>query len=350
MRILFDIVHPAHVHFFKHMIRELEHRGHQTRILARDKEVTCSLLDAYALPYESVGRPSRHGKLGQLAELVHRDYTLVRTIRDFGADVVATRNPAGVQAARVAGVPGIFDTDDGTAVGIHFHSARPFAHFMTSPDCIPEYWGTRHFRYRGYKQGAYLHPDHFTPNKDVLRQLSVDEGERFFVVRLVALEASHDTHIRGLDEDTRRELIHRLQQHGRVFLSAEKNPPAEFKDLVLDLPPHRMHDVLAFAHLVVGDSQTVAAEAAVLGTPAIHISTFAGRVSYLTEMEHRYGLVFGFQPQERTAILQKLQDLLDMGSELVPVMQERQQTLLGEKINVSDWFVDFIEQRRGAGE
>ena len=47
MRVLFDIVHPAHVHFFKHMIWELEKRGHQTRIGRR----TCSSsADETALP------------------------------------------------------------------------------------------------------------------------------------------------------------------------------------------------------------------------------------------------------------------------------------------------------------
>ena len=36
MRVLFDIVHPAHVHFFKHMLTGLAKRGHETRIVARE--------------------------------------------------------------------------------------------------------------------------------------------------------------------------------------------------------------------------------------------------------------------------------------------------------------------------
>ncbi|MCP4500245.1 MAG: DUF354 domain-containing protein [Deltaproteobacteria bacterium] len=350
MRIVFDIVHPAHVHFFKNMIWALEEKGHTTRILAREKEVTCRLLDELKLPYETVGRPSERGRLGQLAELVRRDLTLVHLIRDFDADVVVTRNPAGVQAARLLNVPGIFDTDDGKAAGIHFQAARPFAHFLTSPDCLPEYWGNRHFRYQGYKQSAYLHPDHFTPDESVLEELGVDPAEKFFIVRLVAMNASHDNGESGMTLDAKREVIQRLQKHGRVFLSSEKDPPEEWKHLQFNLAPHRLHDALAFAHLIVGDSQTMAAEAAMLGTPSVRASTFAGRISYLQEMEHRYGLTFGFHPREMTSLLCKLDELLDMGDELTPLMTERRQKMLSEKINVADWFVDFIEQRRGASE
>jgi len=350
MRIVFDIVHPAHVHFFKNMIRSLEARGHQTRILARDKEVTCRLLDEMGFAYQTVGRPSDKGRLGQLAELVKRDLTLVKLIRDFDADVVVTRNPAGVQAARLLNIPGIFDTDDGTTAGIHFHAARPFAHFLTSPDCLPEYWGNRHFRYRGYKQSAYLHPDHFTPDESVLDELGVARDEKFFIVRLVAMNASHDTGESGMTLDTKRAVIERLQQHGRVFLSSEKNPPDEWSDLTFKLAPHRLHDALAFAHMIVGDSQTMAAEAAMLGTPSVRASTFIGRIHYLQEMEHTYGLTFGHHPREGTAILQKIDELLDMGDDLTAVMAERREKMLDEKINVADWFVDFIEQRRGAGQ
>src|SRR5687767_10350819 len=122
MRVLFDIVHPAHVHFFKHMIPALRARGHDTVILARDKDGTCALLDHYGLAYRSVGRPAK-GRAAQLAELVRRDYELAKLARKFGADAIITRNPAGVQAARLAGTVGVFDTDSGSAVGVHFHAA-----------------------------------------------------------------------------------------------------------------------------------------------------------------------------------------------------------------------------------
>jgi hypothetical protein len=37
LKILIDIGHPAHVHFFRNAIRVLEGRGHDVKVTARDK-------------------------------------------------------------------------------------------------------------------------------------------------------------------------------------------------------------------------------------------------------------------------------------------------------------------------
>ena len=55
MRVLFDMGHPAHVHFFKNTIKNLKRDGHQVKITARNKEVTLALLKAYGLDYENRG-------------------------------------------------------------------------------------------------------------------------------------------------------------------------------------------------------------------------------------------------------------------------------------------------------
>jgi predicted glycosyltransferase len=342
MRILFDIVHPAHVHFFKHMIRALRERGHETAILARDKDVTSALLDHYGLTHDTVGRPSRHGRLGQLLELVHRDLVVARLARSFGADIIATRNPAGVQGARLAGALGIFDTDDGSAAGIHFHAARPFAHYLTSPDCLPERWGRRHVLYPGYKQSAYLHPDHFTPDPTVLSDLGLSTDEPFFVVRFVAMDASHDKGEDGMSHEAKRAVLLRLQKHGRVFLSCESKVPDEWAHLAYQLAPHRLHDLLAFASIFVGDSQTMAAEAAYLGTPALRCSSFAGRLSLLDELEHRYGLTWAFPPDATAALLKKLDELLAR-TDVRSSIAEGRARMLSKTTNVAVWFTDFIE-------
>lgn len=345
MRILFDIVHPAHVHFFKHMIRDLNARGHETTIVARDKDVTSRLLDEYGFKHLTVGRPSDKGKRGQFAELLSRDLTLAKEILRFGADVVVTRNPAGVHAARFTGRVGIFDTDDGSAAGIHFKAARPFAHWLTSPDCLTERWGRRHVPYAGYKQSAYLHPDHFTPDASVLSDLGLAKDEPFFVVRFVAMNASHDGGEAGMSITTKREMLKKLQAQGRVFLSCESKVPDEWAHLSYKLAPHRLLDLMAFARLVVGDSQTMTAEAAFMGTPALRSSTFARRIAYLTEMEQKYGLTWAFHPSEERPFMGKLDQLLALGPDLRGSIAQGRERMLSEKINIAKWFTEFILEK-----
>ena len=45
MRILFDLGHPAHVHYFKYLIKLLKKNGNQILIIAREKDVTHHLLE-----------------------------------------------------------------------------------------------------------------------------------------------------------------------------------------------------------------------------------------------------------------------------------------------------------------
>ena len=55
MNILFDIIHPAHVHLFRHLIEHLKANKHKVTIVSRNnKDVTCDLLDHYGFEHISI--------------------------------------------------------------------------------------------------------------------------------------------------------------------------------------------------------------------------------------------------------------------------------------------------------
>jgi len=78
----------------------------------------------------------------------------------------------------------------------------------------------------------------------------------------------------------------------------------------IKINPLDMHHILAYAKLFIGDSQTMAAEAGVLGTPFIRFNDFVGRISYLDELENTYNLGFGFKTDEEDRLLKKIDELL----------------------------------------
>lgn len=302
MRVLFDIVHPAHVHFYRHLHDMLRAEGHAIQIVARDKEVTLQLLDAFDMAYEWTGRAGSKTTIARAAELVTRDVALIRAARRFRPDVVLTRNPAGVHAGRVVGAWTVYDSVDGRAAGVHFQLGAPLAHVITSPNWLDEDYGPRHRRYRGPKELAYLHPDRFRPDPDVRAELGVADGQPLFVLRFVANDAVHDTHTVGLDGAQRSALVERLRALGHVVISSEEPLPPELEPLRFRLGPERIHHVLAAADFFVGDSGSMAAEAGVLGTPALRLSSWVGPVrGYLGRMERDYGLVRCFTPELRSA-------------------------------------------------
>ncbi|MFP4057180.1 MAG: DUF354 domain-containing protein [Candidatus Brocadiia bacterium] len=342
MRALFDISHPAHVHFFKHIVRGLEGRGHETSIVARDKDVTLPLLDHYGFQYVTVGRSGHRTMVGQFAELVRRDWVIRRVARRFRPDVILTRNPCGVQVARLVGAVGVFDTDNGREAGIHLRAALPFAHIITSPDCLPDHFGPKHVKYPGYKQTAYLHPNHFSPDPGVRDELGVGADEPYCIVRFVAMDASHDAGHAGLDLATKAEIIEFLRERTRVFITCEGPVPEAWAALELSISPHRIHDALAFARLCVGDSGSMAAEAALLGRPGIFCHSFAGSLSHLGELEERYGLAWSFKPHERGRILEKLDELVSQPPDEAGLAAAHQR-LLAEKCDVAQWMCDALD-------
>lgn len=341
--VLVDIVHPAHVHFYRQLHRQLVEDGVDVTVIARQKDVTHALLDGFGIPYTSYGTSGQKGLAGQLAELVGRDVAIARLLRRTGASVVVTRNPAGVQAARALRRFGIFDTDDGRAAGIHFRAAAPFAHIITTPTSITEDYGAKHRRYNGYKALAYLHPSAFRPDPSVRDALGVGPDEPYSIVRFVDMVASHDRNEAGLAEAGKRHLVDDLAARMRVFVSSEAPLPAELEPLRLRIPPHQMHDALALATCYVGDSQTMAAEAALVGTPSFQISTWSRRLAYLVELEDAYGLVRSFTPAQveeaRAAIRETLDD--DGAEARRRAGWER---MLAEKEDVATWYLDLVRE------
>ncbi len=311
MRVLFDIVHPAHVHFYRHLHDELRADGHDTLVVARDKEVTLELLDAFGIPYEWSGHAGAKSLPARAAELVARDVFVTRLSRRFRPDVVCTRNPVGVHAGRLVGATTVFDTVDGRAARVHFSLSAPLAHVITSPSWLDEDYGRRHRRYRGPKELAYLHPGRFRPDPGIRQALGVGPEERLFVLRSVANDAMHDLHSVGLATGQRDALVERLGSLGRVVISSEGPLPGALEPLRYRLGPERIHDLLAAADLYVGDSGTMAAEAAVLGTPALRLSSWVGPVhGYLGRMESDYGVVRCFTPEQVPAFDAALDETL----------------------------------------
>ena len=110
--------------------------------------------------------------------------------------------------------------------------------------------------------------------------------------------------------------------------------------------------MMAFASLYIGDSQTMAAEAGVLGAPFVRFNDFVGRIGYLCELEDVYELGYGIhatqlkseelirladgsaQPSGVEELYKRVEQLVSMPSdERRATFQSRRQKMLSEKID-----------------
>jgi predicted glycosyltransferase len=252
-----------------------------------------------------------------------------------------------VHAARAGFLLGclsaVLNDDDAAAVPLFRWLAYPLASAIVTPTALAhERWGARHLVYRSYHALFYLHPNRFRPDPAIRAELGIDDSRPYAIVRLSALEAHHDRGVTGVSHAVLRALVDGVGRRVRVFVSSEKALAPEFESLRIALPPERIHHALAGATFFLGDSQTMTAEAAVLGTPAFRINDFVGRIAYLRELEE-YELAFGFRPPDEKAALETLERVLAMPDRSA-VFAARRRKLLSETIDPVPWFVDQMEK------
>ncbi len=77
MRVLIDIGHPAHVHFFRRPAALLRERGYEVIVTSRHKDMAIDLLDAFGIPHVPLSVMGKGGALGLLKELCERDVRLL---------------------------------------------------------------------------------------------------------------------------------------------------------------------------------------------------------------------------------------------------------------------------------
>lgn len=337
MRVLIDISHPAHVHFFRNIIFQLLNEGHVVKVVSRDKDITLELLDLYKIEHTSLSQaPKKKSVLKFAQEMFVHCFRLLRIARKFKPDIML--QIAGTFVAPIGKMLScptyiFYDTE---FAKLSNAIAYPLATKIFTPSCYEEYIGGKQVRYSGYHELAYLHPDVFSPQKSFLAKNGINISEKFFIVRFVNWAAVHDYKEEGFGLNNKIRLINMLSGYGKVLISSESELPKELEQYASCIPYNEIHHVMAFASLVIGESATMASEAAVLGVPGVFISTTPR--GYTTEQESRYGLVYNFKPKEQQECLDLAERIAQSKLSFTQEKYKRRRgLLLKEKINVTKW-------------
>lgn len=337
MNILIDIGHPGHVHFFRHAAGVWAKRGHQVHFTARHKDVTLQLLQAYRLPYDCLST-AQSGIASLAFEMLEHQCKLTRIIRNFQPDVLLSIGGTFMaHIAKLMKVPTIIFSDT-EAASFSNRITFPFATYVCTPACFEQELGKKHIRYNGYQELAYLHPNQFKPDKQALQELGLQPGEKFFLIRFVSWGAAHDIGKGGFSDADKLELVQKLNRFGRVLISSEGELPQALQPFMVEINPSRMHDLLYYAHLYIGEGATMAAESAILGTPCIYVNPL--RAGTISELSDRYQLLEQFF-LARPAIERAIQ--LAQTENIKSDQKKKLAILLEEKIDVTAWIIPLAE-------
>ena len=341
MRVYVDIAHPAHAHALRFFIGEMEARGHEILVSARDKDITHNLLRAWDIPFINRGKGHRSPFVfslpGKITNLIKVIIGLFPVVKKFRPDLVISYSSYhAALTGRLLGRPVITFEDTENVPLLHMVN-RILSTRMVTPACFEKDLGRKHIRFDGYKELASLHPARFTP-----LPLPGDFQVPYIVMRLVSWSAWHDRGHTGISDRMKIAVAGRLSAYGRVFISSEVPLEDPLRRYEMNIDSNLAHSVLAGARLFFGESASMAAEAAVLGVPAIYIDN-TGR-GYTRDLEREHGLLFNFGEDDAAVqlALDKAVGLLQ-NPDLQKEWQQKRTGMLVGKIDVTAMMVEMAE-------
>ncbi|MDI6401479.1 DUF354 domain-containing protein [Balneolaceae bacterium ANBcel3] len=347
MSILFHLGHPAHFHLFKNVILKLQKEGHIIHILIKDKDVLRKLLDHSGFDYVNILPEGKSaGKTGLFKDLFRRGRRMITYCKRHKPDLLIGTSADISYVGKLLNIPAVnVNEDDAHVVPMHAWISYPGATSILSPEsCDNGRWNKKTEFYPGYHELAYLHPDHFNPDPTITSKYT-NPDKPYFILRFASLNAHHDSGIRGVNDSLAGLLIEKLKPYGDILITSERPLTKQLEPYRIPVDPIDMHHLLAHAKLVIGDSQTMSAEAGVLGTPFIRYNDFVGRIGYLNELENKYKLGFGIIPDHPEELLKKAEELA-ASDETEKIFMERKELMLKAKINVADFLYRYISERQ----
>lgn len=335
MKILIDIGHPAHVHLFKNLSRNLQKKGHSIFFSVRTGEQEAQLLEKYDFNYKIIGK-KKHSIIGKVYGLFLFTFRILILSLKIRTDLFISHGS--IYAGYVAFMlrkSHIALEDSGNMEQLRF--SIPTSSVIISPDILDKKLGKKHITYKGYHELSYLSPKYFKPDNNIKSLLGLSEDDSYCILRFIAWGASHDLYQNGLSQEDKIEIVMYLSDKLKVFISSEMPLPLEFTSYEFPLGPEKIHDALAGAEIVISEGATIAAESGVLGTPSIYVNSI--KRCYNEDLA-TYGLVFNFR--NPVGIISKIEEILAIPN-YKSIFQQRSEKMLRDKIDVTSFLTWFIE-------
>jgi predicted glycosyltransferase len=338
-RFLFLINTAGQAYTWRYCIDYLKKQGYQIDILARDHGPTLTLLKSFGFDFTSFSQiKSKNLKIFEIFNHLQNGY---RTGKKCSASLLIGFGLDASLTGLTLHKPSIVFTD-GELVPVQNMIIKYTSNTIVTPSCFRRDLGKKHIRVAGYKELAYLHPNYFQPDPSIFGELGIKEHDKYVIFRFCAFEAMHDIGRYGFSLTDKYNLVKSIEKYAKVFITAEGDFPPNLAGYKLPTKPNRIHHVLYYAQMLVGDSQTSTTEAAVLGTPAVRCNSFAGEndVGNFLELEKKYDLIYSFNNSERAT--HRAIELISQ-PDLKDTWAQKRQTLLKEKVDVTKFMTDLIE-------
>jgi len=338
MKVLIDICHPAHVHFFRPIIQKLKCKGHQVLVTSREKDVTINLLNKYNIQHTCISTaPNKTSVILLLKELLIREIQLFKIILTFKPDTLSAIG--GIFIAHTGFITRtnnivFYDTENAKLQNLLTY---PFARKVIVPQCYESWVPSNTIRYSGYHELSYLNKKFFKPDYSIAQNSGINPESQNFLIRIVSWNANHDINETGWNNVFLSKIVNLLSKNGNVIISTERKVPAEFTPYLYAGEPTDLHHLLAYCDMYVGESATLASEAVVLGIPAVYIANTSR--GYVNEQEQRYQMAKVIYSFDLIKVEQAIDEFMQLDKDII---KQRHKILLDNTIDVSEFAYELL--------
>ena len=341
MKILIDINHPAHVHYFRNFIKLMEAKGHVFCVINRDSKMINQLLDYYGIDHHIRNkRPNKKGTVASLTNLLKMVIWCIRKSLIFHPDLyVGFGSSACAITSFLFNKPCVL-MDDTEHNAMNHKLYLPFCSVVLTPFYFSQELQsgkkTKQIRFNAYVEQLYLHSSQYNKGGCVLEELGVKPKE-YVLVRYIAYDAHHDLKTHPLSDEIKKSIVKEISKRYRVFVSLEKGVDDPFyNDYLLNISPEKMHDIEANAKFMVTEGATMASESFVHGVPFLYINPLkCGNIDY----ECKNYPARCFQTTNDDKVLEIIHQLMNVQTD----EDVEKENVEKQTINPTAYFIWFVE-------
>lgn len=306
-RIWIDLDNTPHIPFFKPIIKELETRGYECVLTARDAYQVLDLANRYGMKYKKIGHHYGKNKLLKvLGTLIRSTEMLPFIIKSRPTVAVSHGSRTQLVASKLLGIPSLVLIDYEYAQGLV--AINP--NYIMVPDVIPttsfKMAQDRISHYPGIKEDVYVVS--YSPNPSIVNELKIDEHKIVITMRPPATEAHYFCQASEELFEASMKFILQKEDTQIIVLPRNKNQEefvrntwaSAVKSGKIIIPDHAVNglDLMWYSDLVISGGGTMNREAAALNVPVYSI--FRGTIGAVDQY---------LSQQERLILLEKPSDL-----------------------------------------
>jgi predicted glycosyltransferase len=332
MKLLFDVVHPVAVHYFKGIILQLKAAGHEVLITARDKDITQHLLRVYNLPFINMGKMEK-SSWRKISFLLKGEFKALFILLKHRPDMIVSMGSINLAHANFFTRIPFIVIDDTEHVALNRRLYMPFTHRIFTPKSFTVELGKKQYKLDGVLELFHLHPNQFPKWR-----IPIDDekfSEKFAIIRFISWDAFHDIGVKKKNFN-KVELIRKVEKYMNVFVSVEDNILTEFNSYLLKVPVEHFHSYIEKAAIYIGEGASTASESAILGTPAVYTNPLP--LGYIDSHEEA-GLLWNLGQSDQ--LIEKVEEILkkkDLKEETVA----RKNKLVSGMIDPTAFFLWYI--------